>query len=474
MKRAELIFNMVSIPVALALAGIASFYLRIRLDPYIPIINVPTVPDYTKILVWVIPSLLIIFAFSGLYDLKGTRRFIREIGKIITSVTLALFVIILFFFFDQKLFPSRLIILSAWLLSVIFVVFFRFILNRIQIHLLSKGFGLHKLVVVSDEKTELPFIEYIQEHPSTGYNITARLSHGPELLDELERLYAEGQVEEILHVNTNSGVDDSARLVQFARAKGLNFNYVPNLFDVQKNVVSTETIEGTPVISLKNTPLVGWGSVLKRVFDIIVSIVCMILSAPVALAIMVAIKLDSKGPIFYVAERGGMGKDFRFYKFRTMYTHLSVGEGYGGDEAMKLRMELWKNSIRDGEDAIIPKIADDPRVTKVGRFLRKTKLDEIPQFYNVLLGDMSMVGPRAHVLEELERYRDQHRRLFTVKPGIFGLSQIAQMDWPELPFEEEVRLNTFYIENWSLWLDIKILFKIFYYIFLKEKKDQNT
>ena len=119
------------------------------------------------------------------------------------------------------------------------------------------------------------------------------------------------------------------------------------------------------------------------------------------------------------------------------------------------------------------KIKDDPRVTRVGRILRKTKLDEIPQFINVLRGDMSMVGPRAHVIDEVERYRNRYRRIFTLKPGIFGLSQISQITWPDLPFEEEIRLNTYYIENWSLWLDIWTLTKTFYYLFLAPKAKED-
>jgi exopolysaccharide biosynthesis polyprenyl glycosylphosphotransferase len=477
MKRAELIFNIVSIPVdvvSLFVAGMASLYIRIKLDPVIPVIALPTLEDYLALLAWVIPSMLIIFGFAGLYNLKGTRKFSKELMGIVGSITVALFAVILVFFFDQRLFPSRLVVLTAWALAIIFVVFGRFILKRIQTYLLSRGFGLHRLVIIADPAADMPLIEYIEKHPSTGYAIIAKLGHSADLLDNLGQLYHDEGLEEILHISNGASYEESAKVVQFARAKGLNYNYVPNLFDVQKNIVDTETIQGTPVIALKNTPLVGWGSVAKRIFDSITAFVSLLITLPVTLLIILAIKLDSKGPILYAAKRGGMGKDFTFYKFRSMYTHLSVGEEYGGEEAMKLRLELWKTSNLRGDDAPIPKIKDDPRVTKVGRFLRKSKLDEIPQFLNVLKGDMSMVGPRAHVLEELERYRDDHRRLFTIKPGIFGLSQLAQMDWPELPFEEEVRLNTFYIENWSIWLDIKILAKSFYYLFFKKREEPNT
>jgi lipopolysaccharide/colanic/teichoic acid biosynthesis glycosyltransferase len=192
-------------------------------------------------------------------------------------------------------------------------------------------------------------------------------------------------------------------------------------------------------------------------------------TSPPFFVIYAAIRLDSPGPAIYPALRGGRDKDFWFYKFRTMYTHLSVGDNFGGAEAERIRQQLWEKNDRGGKAGPFLKVKNDPRVTKVGRFLRKTKLDEIPQFWNVLIGDMSMVGPRAHVLDEVDRYRNHYKRMFSIKPGIFGMSQLAQATWPDLPFNEEIRLNTYYIENWSLWLDIKILAKSFYSLFFARK-----
>src|SRR4029077_18139915 len=129
----------------------------------------------------------------------------------------------------------------------------------------------------------------------------------------------------------------------------------------------------------------GWGQVIKRLVDFATSAVCLIITSPIILVIAIAIKIDSKGKIIYSAERGGKDSDFTFYKFRTMYSHMSIGEDYGGPEAEKIRRELWKKNNRGGEDSPFLKIKQDPRVTRVGRFLRKTKLDEIPQFWNVLV-----------------------------------------------------------------------------------------
>jgi lipopolysaccharide/colanic/teichoic acid biosynthesis glycosyltransferase len=236
--------------------------------------------------------------------------------------------------------------------------------------------------------------------------------------------------------------------------------------------VETDSINGIPVIILKNTPLDGWGKVAKRVMDIILSAICLLITSPIFLAVAMAIKLDSEGKVIYAAIRGGRNRDFDFYKFRSMYKHLSIGEQYGGVKAEMVRQELWKQNFRGSDKDPFLKVQNDPRVTKVGKFLRRTKLDELPQFWNVLKGDMSMVGPRAHVLDEVERYRNRYRRMFSIKPGIFGLSQIAQAHWQNLPFEEEIKLNTFYIENWSIWLDIKVLARSFWTLFFEKKNKQ--
>ena len=457
-------------------AGLFSYFIRLRLGAYVPILFVPNLKAYFDLTLESIPLLLVFFALSGLYNLKGTRKFSKEIIQIIGATSLALFSVMVIFFFDQRIFPSRLAVLVAWALSIIFVIIGRSILKLIQVYFLNLGFGLHRLAIIINGHNEISLVDYILKNKQLGYNVVALVKDenrddSSHLLGRLEELYRTEKIEEILQANPNATEQANLGLVEFARNKGLIFNFVPNLFNVQRNVIETETIEGIPVISLKNTPLDGWGKVVKRIFDIFVSLICIILTSPFFLLIAILIKIDSRGKVLYSAVRGGNGKDFTFYKFRTMYNHLSIGDEYGGEGAEKLRNELWKVNARGGEDGPFLKIKNDPRVTRIGRILRKTKLDEIPQFLNVLKGDMSMVGPRAHVIDEVEKYRENHRRIFTIKPGIFGLSQTAQISWPDLPFEEEIRLNTFYIENWSLWLDITILAKSFFYLFVASKKE---
>lgn len=477
MKKTELVFNIISIPVdavMLLLAGIASFYLRQNSIELVgPIRYSLELKDFINVVYSLVPVLIVIFGALGLYNLRGTRKFTKEFAKILEGVSLGLLIVMLLFFFDQTIFPSRFIILATWGLGIVLVVLGRLILKQIQEFMFKRGIGLHKLVLINGDHVNSTVIEEVYRNKSFGYQIVQELNFDEQTISKLEELYQKGHVDEVLQANPTLSDDINLQLVQFARNRGLEFSFVPNLFEVQRNSIETSNLQGVPVISLKNTPLDGWGKVAKRILDVIASLICLIITSPLFIIITIAIKLDSPGRVIYSAIRGGRGKDFNFYKFRTMYSHLSVGNDFGGAEAEKLRQALWKKNTRGGEQGPFLKIKDDPRVTRVGRFLRKTKLDEIPQFWNVLIGDMSMVGPRAHVLDEVEKYRNRYRRMFSIKPGIFGLSQIAQVSWPDLPFEEEIRLNTFYIENWSLMLDIKTLARSFFILVFGSKPKDN-
>ncbi len=477
MKRSELAFNIASIPtdaIMLLMAGLASFYLRQKSTNIVgPILYQLKLPEFLPIAFKLIPILILIFAVLGLYNLRGTRKFFHEFGRVIIGISLGLLFVILLFFFDQTIFPSRFIILAAWALGIIFVSFGRFILKICQEFAFAQNIGLHRLVLIMDLKSNLNIIEDYFKNKAYGYKIVKEINFDSNTINELENLKEKNQIDEILQTNSSLKNEDNLKLVEFARNNGLEYSFVPDLFNVQRNVIESYTINGVPVIMLKNTPLGGWGKVVKRFFDIIAAIICLIATLPFFIFVALGIKIDSPGKIIYSAFRAGRNKNFKFYKFRTMYSHMSVGEKYGGQEAEKLRQELWKQNTRGGEKGPFLKIKKDPRVTQFGRLLRHTKLDEIPQFWNVFTGNMSMVGPRAHVLDEVERYKKRYPRMFSIKPGIFGLSQIAQFNWQDLPFEEEIRLNTYYIENWSLWLDVKILIKSFWIIFFANKQKED-
>jgi lipopolysaccharide/colanic/teichoic acid biosynthesis glycosyltransferase len=199
-----------------------------------------------------------------------------------------------------------------------------------------------------------------------------------------------------------------------------------------------------PLVSLKETPLDGWGRVFKRVFDILFSVIAILLLTPVWILVPILILINSWGPIIYKSRRQVRDEVFNIYKFRSMVPNADA-----------LKKELMAQNERS--DGPMFKLKNDPRVTRVGRVLRKYCIDELPQLFNVLFGTMSMVGPRPHLPEEIEKYQRHHYQVFAVKPGATGLAQVSGRS--DLSFEDEVRLDVFYIENWSLWLDLKIILK---------------
>jgi exopolysaccharide biosynthesis polyprenyl glycosylphosphotransferase len=231
-------------------------------------------------------------------------------------------------------------------------------------------------------------------------------------------------------------------LVEEARAVGIDVRVVPDLYDGLAWNAPVEYIGQFPTIPLHRRDLPIGAYLLKRVLDTTGAAVALLVGSPLMLLIMAAIKIDSAGPVFYRAQRiGRKGRTFTCYKFRTMCV-----------DADKLKAKLQSQNERDG---ILFKMTNDPRVTRVGRLLRKYSFDELPQFYNVLRGDMSLVGPRPPIASEVEQYDLAHLRRLDVLPGITGLWQVEARQDPS--FDSYISLDTAYVENWSLWLDLKIL-----------------
>ncbi len=215
---------------------------------------------------------------------------------------------------------------------------------------------------------------------------------------------------------------------------------------------------GEPIIEFQHTPLDGWGKVLKRGFDIVAGFVLTLFLSPIMLLIAILIKIeDPDGPIIYTNERvGENGERIPVFKFRYMQWKWCINKDNPNfEQALEYEKQLIaERSVRGGP---LYKIKDDPRKTRIGAIIERYSLDELPQFFNVLRGEMSLVGPRPHQKREVEKYSEYHRRLLTIKPGITGMAQVAGRS--DLDFEDEYRLDVFYIENWSLWLDIILCFK---------------
>lgn len=457
MKKSELIFTAILVPLdflMLILASLAAYFLRF--NPAIieirPVIFNLQLKYYLTIVFFVAVSWILIFAVSGLYSIKSNRRLIDQFYKIFTGCSGGMMLILIVIFFSRELFSSRFIVLASWLFSIIFVFIGRIFIRAAQKFFLKKGIGISNLLIVGDGNIADSITRLFKKDKTFGYKIAKQIKEIPsDLTGTMNKIIKKYEISEILQCD-DLGRKKSSELVDFCHERHLTYKYIPNLFEAQAINVEVWDTAGFPVIELKRTRLDGWKKILKRVFDIIVSFVAIIIFSPVIIITAIAIKLNSKGPVFFTCKRIGQGaKPFFYFKFRSMAD---------GAHKMRYNSEFRKN-VKDlrgwNKNNPMIKYKSDPRITKVGKFIRRYSIDESPEFFNVLFGNMSLVGPRPHEPEEVAKYRKRHKKVLTIKPGITGMAQVSGRS--DLEFNEEVRLDVYYIENWSFKLDLYILFK---------------
>ncbi|MEK7094975.1 MAG: sugar transferase [Patescibacteria group bacterium] len=457
MKRSELIFAAVRVPTdatMIVLSALAAYAIRISpsVTVWRPVAFTIDVPELVRVSLLVSALWVLVFAVNGLYAIR--RYPIREeIGRVILAVSTGMMLVFTVIFFFQQIFESRFIVLVAWALSMAFIVASRLLLRLFERILLSRGIGQHKVVLLGPEKTRAILQSAFRERPSLGFKVVDTFSEfNLETRKALIHRRSSTGVDIIVLTDPDMSRESALRLLRFTEEAHISFFYTADLFQASMAKLRAHTLAGLPLFEVRKTPLEGWGAIYKRVFDLAGSLFLIILTSPIMLAEVIAIKLDSKGPVFFsklddgdITQRiGKHGKPFRYFKFRSMY-----------DKVHNRRYEeLASQNTRNGP---LVKIENDPRITRVGRIIRRASLDEFAEFFLVFAGKMSLVGPRPHLPEEVAKYRPEWRKVFTIKPGITGLAQISGR--ADLDFEDEVRLDTYYIEHWSPWLDFLILLK---------------
>ncbi|MFH1772952.1 MAG: sugar transferase [Patescibacteria group bacterium] len=472
MKQSELFFSFLLVPLdflMIVLAAISAYNFRFTqlVTDIRPIIFNLQFNEYLKIVLLIAVLWIIIFAFAGLYNIRGAKSLVKEIYRVILACSTGLVLIVILIFFFRELFSSRFIVLAGWLLAIIYISLARIIIRSIQKNLFKLGIGVHKVVIIGDSKTTDILIHEFFSQKKSGYEVVKHLcDFSLETEQELAEFIKIKEVDEILQSDFNLSKAETLRLYNFADEYHLTFKYTADLLNTK--ILKTEVLEifGIPVVEIKKTPLEGWGRIYKRIFDIIFSIFLIILFLPVLIVVALFIKLDSRGPVIYKNERVSKNGNFKLLKFRSMIVHCCVGDEYiDNKEALKYENELIKEqNIKQGP---VYKIVNDPRLTGVGKFLRRWSIDELPQFFNVLSGNMSLIGPRPHQPREVAKYERHHKKVLSIKPGITGLAQISGRS--DLSFEDEIKLDSYYIENWSLLFDIAILFGTPLAIFKKRK-----
>jgi exopolysaccharide biosynthesis polyprenyl glycosylphosphotransferase len=455
MKRSELIFSAITLPLdylTLIVAAVSAYSIRYlpATQKVRPVIFDLPFQNFLPIVSLIAMAWIIIFAISGLYTMRGARKIGQEISKIFIACSAGLALVLAYMVFSRFLFDSRFIILVAWLFAIIFISFERLIIRLLQRVAFRFGIGVHRIIVVGNGQIAKKLAEIFLNRPALGFKVVGQIDNFNETEKiKLEAMAKEDSFDEIVQVNPNLSLNQTTELVDFVNEYHLTYKYTADLLDTQLTNLEVSTLSGVPIVEVKQTRLDGWGRIYKRVFDIIGSIILIALFSPVMLVIAVMIKFDSRGPIFFRYKRIGQeGKPFTYFKFRSM---IKDAHKYRFDQEF---LASHKN-LRDGSPMI--KFKDDPRITRVGKLLRRFSLDELSEFFLVLTGHMSLVGPRPHEVEEVERYQKHHKKVLTIKPGITGMAQVSGRS--DLDFEEEVKLDTYYIENWSLGRDLQILFK---------------
>ncbi len=458
MKRSELTFTLALIPfdfLALIAAATAAFFARFHpsLTTLRPVIFDLNLDSYLAVATPIAVIFIVTYAVAGLYSTRR-MRIGAELSRIALASSAAMALVFAISFFSLTLFESRFIALAAWGLSIVLVSVTRLSLRGLQRSLLYFDVGTHRVVVIGNTTAAQALIEEFAHKRRVGFRVVAHHKQFTKALaTRLRKMKHDDLIDEVILADPETSRKQTLELIAFTEQEHLGFLYSADLFTAAVGRSIVHTYAGVPVIEVRRTPLDGWGAIYKRAFDVLGSLTLILLTSPIMIAAAIAIKLDSRGPILFktlddgtTSERIGQGgRPFTYFKFRSMRpgTH---NQRYD---------ELAANDTRKGSPLV--KIKHDPRITRVGEIIRKFSIDELPEFFLVLRGDMSLVGPRPHLPEEVDCYKPEQRKVLTIKPGITGMAQISGR--ADLDFDDEVRLDTYYIENWSPWLDLYILFK---------------
>lgn len=451
MKKIEILFGILRIPLdALAVGGalVLSYQLRILNIDLIPGVQLldasrtlPSAPVFFS--TFVVPSIaafIMLAASLRSYALTITRSAWLEVGRTIIASLLWLVAVMAWFFLVRKeLFYSRILLLHAVSFMTLFVLILRAVLTLIQRLTLKRGIGVrYVLSIGAIEPAQNAYDVLTHDY---RYNYLGHKSS----LEELKRSRYP-VVDLVIQTDPDPSGEQTVALIDYCRSHHIGYAFLPPVFADVPHQLMIERLGLLPLVRFQPTPLDGWGRVWKRLFDIIGSIILIIILSPLMLLTAIAILIDDGLPIFYISRRVGEHGAGRIpvLKFRSMIR-----------DAETKKDELIKNSHRT--DGPLFKMKDDPRVTPVGRFIRRWTLDELPQLFNVLIGQMSLVGPRPHLPEEVSRYTEYQRRVFAVRPGVTGYAQVSGRS--DLPFEQEVHFDLQYIEEWSLLFDLWILWR---------------
>ncbi|HEV8168996.1 MAG TPA: sugar transferase [Pyrinomonadaceae bacterium] len=462
---------------AAAVSFMLAFYVRERVSVFAAsggFVWSERFAPYAALLVFIIAIRLLSFRYCNLYRVRGEFSFADDSIRIFKASAIGSLLIVAAAFlyrggFEFRAFSyARGVFVADFIFVLSIVGVLRFVMRSVQTFARSRQINLIPTLVVGRGPEASLCIREMRERPALGYRVIGVVETEPGQTLNYEDVPIVGALESLPEVIRDSGANEVIIadpkvngdalfevMMRCGRRRGVEFRIAPSLFNCLPRKTEIDQIGVLPMIRLFREPLSSSARILKRTFDLIFATLAITLLAPLWLLIALLIKLDSRGRVFYTQERVGMdGRLFLLYKFRTMTA--------GADP--ELHREYQRAFIAGRAEANLGnenkptyKLLADPRITRIGKLLRRTSLDEVPQLLNVLAGDMSLVGPRPPIPYEVEAYELWHRKRLDMKPGLTGLWQVSGRN--RLPFEEMVRLDLFYIENWSLLLDLKIILR---------------
>ena len=462
--RSSLLFTIsLMIGDALAVVGAYSiaFIIRVKVIDT-PIHTAVPAATFLESLLTLLPFVIIIFSVVGLYRTKQNDSILATSGKLLLGAFLAmLFMVFIDYFHPAVIFPAKKVLIYGLGISIAFLAFERLVLYLIRYLKNRSEIGLPSVLIVGDNDTAKLLIRDI-ERPGSNYRLHGVVGDGRlkwvnfKTFDEAVANFLPNI---IIQVTSAEKPKVDRKILTFAQKNYIDFKFIPSEVNDLSDRVEMELFMGdVPMMSVTPTKLIGWGRVVKRIFDFTASLIAIILLSPFFLIIFIAEKItDPKASAVFSQIRLTRGdQKFRLYKFRSQY---SKWDGTTPEQAFKKmgRPELIKE-YRDNGDFL----ENDPRVTPLGKIIRRLSLDELPQLFNVLRGDISLVGPRALIPQELNRYEQKHK-ILNVKSGITGLAQISGRR--DLPWEQRRKLDVYYVQNWSFAMDIQILFKTVIQVF---------
>ena len=439
--------------VAVNIAFFCYFVLRVNTKWF----DLLILPDFWAPMLVICFYWLLVFLFVGLYRSWFALSRFDEISTLFKATFVGIFVLFFLVFIDDAnhgvASGSRILIVLYWALIFCFDSFFRLSFRAIQRSLLIKGVGCKNTLIIGTGDYAKKIYSEITRHPGLGLRVVGFLEIDDEKteilvdgnlivgkIEDFESVLEHYTIKEVVFALEKQHDDFVVDLIARSEGKDLGLKIVPTLYEILSGQARTTQLYGVPLIDINPTIMPEWELKAKRLMDLGAAVLILIVSSPAIIIAAIAIKINSKGPVFYLQERSGLnGKPFRIVKFRSMRQDAEQATG-----------PVWSQK-------------DDPRITEVGKFIRRVRIDEIPQMWNVLKGEMSLIGPRPerpYFVEKLSEEIPYYKRRLRVRPGVTGWAQVKhKYDENIDDVREKVRFDLFYIENMSLRMDFKIMLR---------------